>query len=216
MNINIIPERLAQLPSVVLTFGSHKKFSSAGACAMEVVSWLAGETHSDHPQCACPIIAGLVRHLNDWMRSVADRQRVLLPIIPKLVGSRGFRALTCRRAYAVADWAVRDVLPAICDRHGWTQPAKRLRSLPEIVDVATSNRASNAAFEVRTTTRYASADASYLAGHAAYTACSAFSANCSAFAVASTAHHAGSLYDEAYGSASTPVQLIERLLALTE
>ncbi len=43
-----LPDRLAQLDSLHLGTGSSSSFDE-GHCALEVVAWLAGEKHSDHP-----------------------------------------------------------------------------------------------------------------------------------------------------------------------
>src|ERR1700680_1196735 len=50
-----------QLERMVLASGSHGD-RSHGLCAMEVVAWLAGEKHSDHPECASPVIAAFIRN----------------------------------------------------------------------------------------------------------------------------------------------------------
>jgi hypothetical protein len=55
-----------RLNALVLKHGSHKS-PDTGMCAMEAVAWLAGERHSDKPQCVCPVIASFLRTWNDGM-----------------------------------------------------------------------------------------------------------------------------------------------------
>ena len=52
----LIPERLDQLDTLHLDKGSHRSFEE-GMCLLEAVAWVAGETHSDRPKCASPVIA---------------------------------------------------------------------------------------------------------------------------------------------------------------
>jgi len=51
---------------------------------MEMASFLAGESWSDHPACTHPLLARLARLVND---SVTDSERSrLVPLIPSVVG----------------------------------------------------------------------------------------------------------------------------------
>lgn len=47
--------RLQKLRELSPHHGSHSSFAR-GHCAMELVSWLAGETFSASPECACPVL----------------------------------------------------------------------------------------------------------------------------------------------------------------
>lgn len=71
-------------PNVRLAMGSHPT-AGAEMCAMEMVAWLNGESHSDHPSCSGNILGGFVMALNDGSR---QRQR-LIPYIPRLIGTAG-------------------------------------------------------------------------------------------------------------------------------
>ena len=64
---------------VPLQRGSHPSRED-GMCAMEMVSWLAGEAHSDEPRCTCPVLAALVRACNDAMGDAA-RNLHLQPLV---------------------------------------------------------------------------------------------------------------------------------------
>lgn len=63
--------------------GNHKR-SEDGLCVLEAVAWFAGELHSDHPRCVCPLIAHYCRSLNDRLD---DRRQDLVPYIPRLVNT---------------------------------------------------------------------------------------------------------------------------------
>ena len=126
----VIAERLAQLPSITLLSGAHSS-AEEGFCAMELASWIAGEEHSDHPECACPIIAGFMRSWNDDLPD-DERTRLLLPVIPRLVGTKGSNALEARRATMAADWYVCVATPAWLRLAGLDKHADTLAAFSEI------------------------------------------------------------------------------------
>jgi hypothetical protein len=51
--------------------GAHDR-PEDGMCVMEMVAYVAGEQHSDHPQCVSPVIATFMRTWNDGL---GDRDR---------------------------------------------------------------------------------------------------------------------------------------------
>jgi hypothetical protein len=121
--------------------GSHKS-RERGVCALEAVAWLAGEPHSDRPQCACPVIAAFVISWNDALPTDEDRNRLLKPLIPRLVGSRSTKAVEERRAYLALDWLIRVQTPAWLDLTDSLKPhAAALRALDAIQDMATAKAA---------------------------------------------------------------------------
>src|SRR5690349_8379344 len=106
---------------------------------MEVVAWVAGEPHSDHPACACPTLTRFCIALNDRM---TDEERQLLkPFVVRLVSTRSTPEVERRRAFVLTDAAVREVVPLRLEARGWKDLADELRSLPEIVDVASARGA---------------------------------------------------------------------------
>ncbi len=70
----------------VLSRGKHRN-PRKGACFMELASYLAGETWSDHPRCTHALLASLARDINDHV-SDAARSR-LAPLIPEVIGLTG-------------------------------------------------------------------------------------------------------------------------------
>ena len=85
-------------PTFKLARGSHNG-PIEGMCIMELVSFMAGEPFSDKPDCADPVIATLLVHLNDSVPD-DDRQR-LLPFYSRVLGSRGTGADSDRRSQIV-------------------------------------------------------------------------------------------------------------------
>jgi hypothetical protein len=205
--------------------GSHKDFKS-GACAMEIVSWLAGEKHSDSPRCTCPVIASLVRGLNDRMGAgkAGDKLRdeILKPLLPKLLGTRGSRQLMVRRAYLAANAAVHEYAPAALEARKRPDLAKRLREAPEIVDRESALKARDIAREVRAAYAAAAASAAYAAAAASAAYAAAASAAYAADAASDAAADAAS--DAAYAAAGAArrsgyeaaAKLIERMCELKD
>jgi hypothetical protein len=138
MTTTIDPDRLAALDGIRLKTGKHKNRVN-GMCAMEAAAWLAGEKHSDHPACVDPVIAAFVR---TWQDRLDDDQRELLvkPLIPLLVGTRSTPAVQHARAIACADWAIRHVLPTwLRLAPSLVEHADALAALPELTTVDALN-----------------------------------------------------------------------------
>ena len=114
-----------------LRHGAHPTRGD-GMCAMEMVAWLAGEPHSDEPRCACPVIAAFVRALNDALPSDAARNRLLRPLVPKLVNTRANGRVEALRARLAADAGIRELLPLLLERQRRHEEAALLRRLPPL------------------------------------------------------------------------------------
>jgi hypothetical protein len=161
----------SQLPplgffGIDLKKGSHADREN-GVCAMEAAAWLAGEPHSDSPQCACPVIAAFVIAWNDALPSDAERNRLLKPLIPRLVGSRSTAKVQETRSYLALDWLVRVQTPAWLDLVETLKPhAAALRALAAIQD----RKSAKAAGHTVTAARSAASAARAAAGDAAWAA----------------------------------------------
>ena len=83
----------ASLIRFELQGGNHER-PEDGLCVMEATAWFAGERHSDHPACVCPVIAHFCRAFNDRL---GDRRQDLVPYIPRLVNSQAGRRVTRAR-----------------------------------------------------------------------------------------------------------------------
>jgi hypothetical protein len=124
----------ADLDAITLAVGNHPT-REAGMCAMEAAAWIAGEPHSDQPECVDPVIAALMR---TWQDKLDDerRQTLVKPLIPLVIGTRSTPEVQDARAIAVADWCIRHVLPT------WlrltpqlVEHADQLAALPELTTV---------------------------------------------------------------------------------
>src|SRR6266850_1194287 len=133
-------ERLAKLETLPLLHGGHANFE-AGACAMEAVAWLAGEPHSDRPQCACPVISKAMIRLNDRIGDDEMRTELLRPLLPKIIGTRAAREVMIKRGFIAADFAERVFYPLYLEARGRTGEAARWRSAEEITDKSSALRA---------------------------------------------------------------------------
>lgn len=104
--------------------GKHGS-AADGLCAMEVVSFLAGGPQADQPRCACPIISGFVRHINDNMPE--DHRQKLLPYLPRLIDSLSEDHEQARHEY-FAWQTVRVFAPAAFRAQGYRRYARLLEN----------------------------------------------------------------------------------------
>jgi len=102
-----------------------------GRCAMEWVSHLAGEPHSDQPQCVTPVLRALCIALNDGLED-EPRQR-LRPYLSRTIGTAG-DGLDTARAWMAMDWLIRVYTPAWLVLAELPEPAAALRSLSPVLD----------------------------------------------------------------------------------
>ena len=64
-------------------------------CVMSLVALLAGERHSDRPDCACAVITAYAIKLNDALDD--ETRQVLKPFAPRIIGTRdGYEAERAR------------------------------------------------------------------------------------------------------------------------
>ena len=113
-----------------LAYGTHAT-ADDGRCAMEWVSHLAGEPHSDEPACVSPVLRALCIALNDGLGDV-PRQR-LRPYLARTIGTAG-DGLDEARAWMAMDWLVRTYTPAWLALASIDAPARTLSRLAPIVD----------------------------------------------------------------------------------
>ena len=103
-------------------------------CVMEAAAFVAGEVWSDSPECVCPVIAAFLRDWNDGLPDDASRNRLLLPLIPRIINSRSPAAVAKRRSLLCLDWLIRVHTPAWLSLAKLTDDAESLRALPEITN----------------------------------------------------------------------------------
>ena len=127
----IIAERLEQSRTMQLFHGSHGPGEQM--CAVEMAAWLVGDEWTDHPECVCPVLGAFMRSWNDGLKDT-ERTTLLLPLIPRLINTRGSHALADRRATMAADWLIRTHTVAWLRLAKLDKQADMLASLPEITD----------------------------------------------------------------------------------
>jgi hypothetical protein len=104
-----------------------------GMCAMEWVSYLAGEPHGDQPACVSPVLRAFCTTLNDGLQR-AQRQR-LLPYLTRAIGTAG-DGLDTARSWAAMDWLVRTYATRWVAAAGLSGAARSLASLPTLTNSA--------------------------------------------------------------------------------
>jgi hypothetical protein len=173
-----------------LAYGTHST-PAEGRCAMEWVSHLAGEPHSDEPACVSPVLRAFCTSLND---SLADgpRQR-LRPYLTRTIGTSD-DGLDEARSWAAMDWLVRSFTPRWLAAAGLSGSAQRLESLPVVDDPAelrealvalrTARRDARAAWAAALGAARPAAWAPWAAGRAAARESAWSSAGCAAWAAA--------------------------------
>jgi hypothetical protein len=115
----------------MLAYGTHAT-PDDGRCAMEWVSYLAGEPHSDQPACVSPVLRAFCTTLNDNLED-GPRQR-LRPYLTRTIGTAD-DGLDEARAWMAMDWLVRTYAPRWLTIAGLPLSAQLLQELPTIVDV---------------------------------------------------------------------------------
>jgi hypothetical protein len=195
-------------------------------CAMEVVAWIAGEPHSDHPQCASPILTSFCIRINDRWKD--DERQLLLAVIPKLVGTRGDDARHKRQAFAIVNGHIREIVASVLDARNWNDLGDRLRACAPIVNVETARAAKVVCAEVRDEARKrrsaaASASADDAADADAYASAAAAASDAAAsaaYAADAAAYDAAAYADaaaaDAAASASARRAVIEKTINILE
>jgi len=88
--------------TVRLAPGRHRS-PRIGACVMELASMLAGESFSDRPATASPVIAAFLRTYNDGIDD--DRRQDLYPLASLIVGTADGRAVERERMSRCLEFA---------------------------------------------------------------------------------------------------------------
>ena len=117
------------LDAVTLAAGGHLPDSDA-MCVMEAVAMLAGESWSDHPQCASPVLGAFLRSWNDALPD--DERQQLKQYIARLVGSKGTDDQEIERSWLATDWMVRVQAPAWLRLAGLTEQADVLAGMQPV------------------------------------------------------------------------------------
>ena len=115
-----------------LAYGTHRT-PEEGRCAMEWVSHLAGEPHSDDPACVSPVLRAYCASLNDSLDD--ERRQLLRPYLARTIGTAddGFDEA---RSWMVLDWLIRTYVPTWLAAAGLTGSADQLADLAPVMDAS--------------------------------------------------------------------------------
>jgi hypothetical protein len=113
-----------------LAYGTHAT-PADGRCAMEWVSHLAGEPHSDDPACVSPVLRALCIALNDGLDD--DPRQQLRPYLARTIGTAD-DGLDPARAWMAMDWLIRVYTPAWLRLAGLRSHGDALAELPAVID----------------------------------------------------------------------------------
>ena len=150
------------LAELELAHGAHDSFGER-LCVMEAAAYLAGEDHSDHPECVSPVLGAFLRSWNDALPD--DERQVLKPYALEVIGTAG-DGRDDARAWMATDWLVRVHTPAWLRLAGLTEQAELLEQLAPL-DLETCPTILPALKAVRTDAAAAGAAAWDAAGAAA-------------------------------------------------
>ena len=129
-----------------LSYGTHAT-PADGRCAMEWVSYLAGEPHSDDPACVSPVLRAFCTTLNDSLED-GPRQR-LRPYLARTIGTVD-DGLDEVRSWMAMDWLIRTYAPAWLELAGLAESAQRVAGLAPVLDSASLHAARVALGPART------------------------------------------------------------------
>ena len=130
--VRVDPARLARVTTLA---GGPNANPDQGLSALEAAAYLAGEPHSNQPACASPSIAAFIRTWGDGLKQ-AERDGLILPLLPRLVGTHVSAVLERRRIAMVADWLVRTHVPAWFRLAKLNVEADELADRAELTDIA--------------------------------------------------------------------------------
>jgi hypothetical protein len=128
-----------------LSSGNHAS-PEEGLCAMELVAFLEGLPHSDHPRCTCQIISAFVRSINDNMPD--DVRQGLLKYLPRLAGTVSEQHEQERHEF-FAWQTVRIFAPAALRARKYTRMARDLEASETLREASSIAYAIGDRFKVR-------------------------------------------------------------------
>jgi hypothetical protein len=118
-------ERLKEVEAKPLFTGAGNNIDHA--CIMQMVSYVAGEKWTDHPECACPVLTRYAIALNDRFND--EHRQLLKPFIAKLVGTRATDAEKIARKRMMMWRNVTATYPLILEAIKMPKLAAKLRKL---------------------------------------------------------------------------------------
>jgi hypothetical protein len=134
-----------------LAHGAHAT-PDDGRCAMEWVSYLAGEPHSDQPACVSPALRAFCVSLNDNL--AGERRQRLRPYLTRTIGTAQ-DGLDGARGWMAADWLIRVYTPAWLELAGAGEAAWQLALLAPLREASDLPRSLDALMQARRDARAA-------------------------------------------------------------
>ena len=142
--------RLEEVERIPLGYGAHTRRAD-GLCVMEAAAYLAGLPHTDKPSCVCPVISAFLQVWNDGLPDDATRDRLLKPLLTRILDTRSTPEVEEQRGYLALDWLVRVCTPAFLRLHPELREhadvLSRLAPLRGIADARAASRAYVAAWD---------------------------------------------------------------------
>jgi hypothetical protein len=134
--INIIEDRLTDLR--LTESWNNSSSPQEGLSAMQAVAYITGGRHTEYPDCACPIVAAMVRSWGYWVDDETRQQ--LVPLLRRIALSRSTPEVEVKRAYLFLDGLIREVLPNILAEGKEEEWAAKFRALPKLNDETSCRR----------------------------------------------------------------------------
>jgi hypothetical protein len=128
---------MKRMSEYFLSHGSHPN-AADGRCAMEWVSYLAGEQHSDSPVCVSPVLRRFCIALND--RLPDDERQKLRPYLARTIGTVG-DGMDDERLQLCREFLLHQSLPFYLDKAGRHEAAEKLRQLPATLTLEATQEA---------------------------------------------------------------------------
>lgn len=129
-------EEQARLASITrISHGEH--WGVDEMCVMEAAAFVTNELPlPPGPECVSDRIGSFLVLFNDGLPDDATRTRLLLPLIPKILGTLGSFALEERRGWLAVNWLIKTHTSVWLHNAGLHLQADTLSALPEITDFA--------------------------------------------------------------------------------
>ena len=115
--------------------GAHKT-REHGMCFMEAVAFIAGEKHTDAPDCVDPVLGEMARTWNDQLDD-EERSRVLGPFLWRFPGTEAGSEVSLTRGDMMYKCMIHEMAPLALELSGMSDLAASFRSLkltPESLD----------------------------------------------------------------------------------
>jgi hypothetical protein len=136
--LTIDETRLARINSISLKRGAHELAPNGDCevCIVEALAYVTCQKHRDRNVTESPIIESFLRSWNDAFPPTpegdAERDRLLKPLLPKLVNIKGGKAREDARFWMIIDWSIREFTPPWLRLIKLDVEADALASLAEI------------------------------------------------------------------------------------